>query len=62
MFFLEWSVNSKKKDATTTEEVRASAVAVWKAFKPSKLEKNVDRIRRNATKVVELNGGYFYSE
>jgi len=52
----------QKKDATTTEEVRASAMAVWKALEPSKLEKNVDRIRRNAQKVVDLNGGNFYSE
>jgi hypothetical protein len=47
----------QKKGATTTGEVCASAMAVWKALKPSKLEKNVDRIRRNATKVVELDGG-----
>jgi len=52
----------QKKCSTTTEEVRASGMAVWKALKPSKLEKNVDRIRRSATKVAELNGGNFYSE
>ena len=50
----------QKKGATTTGEIRASAMAVWKALKPSKLEKNVDRIRRSATKVVtvELNGKF----
>ena len=57
-----WSANSKKKGAMMAEEVRASVMAVWKALKPSKLEKNVDRMRRNATKVVELNGGNFYNE
>ena len=50
----------QKKGATMTEEVRASVLAVWKALEPSKFEKNVDRMRRGTTKVVELNGGNFY--
>ena len=45
-----------------TEEVRASVLAVWKALEPLKFEKNVNRVRWSATKVVELNGGDFYSE
>ena len=52
----------QKKGATTTGEVRASVLAVWKAIEASKFEKNVDRMRWSATKVVELNGGNFYSE
>ena len=52
----------QKSRVTTTGEIRASALAVWKALKPSKLEKNVDRIRRSAAKGVELNGENLYSE
>ena len=52
----------QKSGVTTTEEVRASVLAVWKALEPSKFEKNVDRMRRGATKVVELNGENLYSE
>jgi len=52
----------QKKGATTKGEVRVSAMAVWKALKPSKLEKNVDRMHRSATKVVELNGENLHSE
>ena len=51
----------QKRSAATTGEICASVLAVWKALKPSKLEK-VDRIRRSATKVVELNGENLYSE
>ena len=36
----------QKSGVTTTEEVRASVLAVWKALEPSKFEKNVDRIIR----------------
>ena len=52
----------QKSGVTTTEDVRASVLAVWKALKASKFEKNVDRMRWSATKGVELNGENLYSE
>ena len=48
--------------ATTKEEIRGSVMGVWRKLQPSMLKKVADRVRRNATKVVELNGGNFYSE
>ena len=33
----------QQKGATTKGEIRSGVLAVWKALKPSKLEKNVDR-------------------
>ena len=48
--------------ASTTEEARGSALGGWRALQPSMLKNFADRVRRNATKVVELNGGNFYSE
>ena len=48
--------------ASTTEEARGSALSGWRALQPSMLKKVADRVRRNATKVVELNGGNFYRE
>ena len=48
--------------ASTTEEARGSPLGGWRALQPSMLKKVADRVRRNATKVVELNGGNFYSE
>ena len=48
--------------ATTTEEIRGSVLGGWRALPPSMLKKVADRVRRNARKVVELNGGNFYSE
>ena len=48
--------------ATTTEEIRGSVLGVWRALKTEMLGKVADRVRRNATKVVERNGGNMYHE
>lgn len=50
------------RGALTAQEIRDSTMAVWRALKPEMLGKVANRIRRNAQKVVDLNGGNFYSE
>ena len=38
-------------------QIRGGVLGVWRALQPSMLKKVADRVRRNATKVVELKGG-----
>ena len=52
----------QESGATTKEEIRGSVLAVWRALQPSMLKKVADRVRRNATKVVEQKGGNFHYE
>ena len=52
----------QRKGAVTTEQIRASVMATWRALKPEMLKKVANRVRANATKVVELKGGNFYDE
>jgi len=48
--------------ALTKDEIRGSALGVWKALQPEMRGNIADRVRRNAEKVVELNGGNMYHE
>ena len=48
--------------APTKDETRGSVMGVLRALKPEMLGKIADRVRRNAEKVVEQNGGNMYHE
>ena len=48
--------------APTKDETRGSVLGVWGALQPEMRGKIGDRVRRNATKVVEQNGGNMYHE
>ena len=52
----------QKSGATTKEEIRGSVLGVWRALQPPMLKKIADRVRLNATKVIDNDGGNFYHE
>ena len=54
--------NVEEPGAKTSEEIDGACRDVWEKVDESMLVKCAERVRRNAKKILDLNGANFYSE
>ena len=54
--------NVEEQGAKTSEEIDSACRDVWDELDESMLVKCAERVRRNAKKILDLNGANFYRE